>query len=83
MEVVELVLSLIIVVLSLVTFAAIHSLMASLPFKRFLMRVIGPSADRLFMPLFSFIAVLTLLPLAYLLYKYPGPFLYIIPSPWR
>ena len=83
MEVVELVLSLIIVVLSLVAFAAIHSLMASLPFKRFLMRVIGPSADRLFMPLFSFIAVLTLLPLAYLLYKYPGPFLYIIPSPWR
>lgn len=83
MEVFELVSSLIVLILSLAVFAAVHSLMASLPFKRFLMRVIGPSADRLFMPLFSFIAVITLLPLAYLLYKYPGPFLYIIPSPWR
>ena len=77
------VLSLIIVVLSLVAFAAIHSFMASLAFKRHLMKVLGPSADRSFMPLFSLSAVLTLLPLAYLLYKYPGPFLYIVPSPWR
>ena len=75
--------SLIVLFLSLAVFAAVHSLMASLPFKRFLMRVIGPSADRLFMPLFSLIAVLTLLPLMYLLYKDPGPFIYIIPSPWR
>jgi protein-S-isoprenylcysteine O-methyltransferase Ste14 len=35
------------------------------------------------MPAFSLIAVVTILPLAYLLYKNPGPFLYIIPSPWR
>ena len=35
------------------------------------------------MPVFSLIALLTILPLAYLLYKNPGPFLYIIPSPWR
>ncbi len=83
MEVFELVSSLIVLFLSLAVFAAVHSLMASLPFKRFLMRVIGPSADRLFMPLFSLIAVLTLLPLMYLLYKDPGPFIYIIPSPWR
>ncbi len=83
MEVFELVSSLIVLFLSLAAFAAIHSLMASLPFKRHLMKVLGPSADRLFMPLFSLIAVLTLLPLAYLLFKYPGPFLYIIPSPWR
>ncbi len=75
--------SLIVLFLSLAVFAAVHSLMASLPFKRFLMRVIGPSADRLFMPLFSLIAVLTLLPLMYLLYKDPGPFIYIMPSPWR
>lgn len=83
MEVFELVSSLIVLFLSLAVFAAVHSLMASLPFKRFLMRVIGPSADRLFMPLFSLIAVLTLLPLMYLLYKDPGPFIYIMPSPWR
>lgn len=73
----------IILVFCLVTFAAIHSLMASLPFKRLIVRVLGSRADILYMPVFSLIAVLTILPLAYLLYKNPGPFLYIVPSPWR
>jgi hypothetical protein len=35
------------------------------------------------MPVFSLIAVLTILTLAYLLYKNPGRVLYKIPSPWR
>jgi hypothetical protein len=35
------------------------------------------------MPVYKLIALLTILPLAYLLYKNPGPFLYIVPSPWR
>ncbi|MCG7853639.1 MAG: isoprenylcysteine carboxylmethyltransferase family protein [Methanosarcinaceae archaeon] len=72
-----------ILVLCLGAFAAIHSLMASLPFKRLIIRVLGSNADILYMPVFSLIAVLTILPLAYLLYKNPGPFLYIVPSPWR
>ncbi|MBN2487771.1 MAG: isoprenylcysteine carboxylmethyltransferase family protein [Methanosarcinaceae archaeon] len=75
--------STIILVLCLVAFAAIHSLMASLPFKRLIIRVLGSRADILYMPVFSLIAVLTILPLAYLLYKNPGPVLYIVPSPWR
>jgi protein-S-isoprenylcysteine O-methyltransferase Ste14 len=83
MEILELVSSTIILVFCLVTFAIIHSLMASLPFKRLVMRVLGSRADTLYMPVFSLIALLTILPLAYLLYKNPGPFLYIIPSPWR
>jgi protein-S-isoprenylcysteine O-methyltransferase Ste14 len=37
----------------------------------------------LYLPAFNLIAVVTILPLAYLLYRNPGPFLYIIPSPWR
>ena len=77
------VLSIIILVFCLVAFAAIHSFMASLPFKRFIMRTLGSRAEILYMPVFSLIAVLTILPLAYLLYKNPGPVLYIIPSPWR
>ena len=75
--------STVILVFCLVAFAAIHSLMASLPFKRFIMRVLGSRADILYMPVFSLISLLTILPLVYLLYKNPGPFLYIIPSPWR
>ena len=75
--------STIVLVICLVGFAAIHSLMASLPFKRLIIRVLGLRADTLYMPLFSLIALLTILPLAYLLYKNPGQVLYIVPSPWR
>jgi len=70
-------------VFSLVAFAAIHSLTASLPFKRLIMRAAGPRAEKLYLPAYSFISVLTILPLAYQLYKNPGRVLYKIPSPWR
>jgi protein-S-isoprenylcysteine O-methyltransferase Ste14 len=75
--------SVLVLVLSLVAFAAIHSLIASLRFKRLLTRILGSKTDILYLPVYSLIAVLTLLPLIYLLYKNPGPILYIIPSPWR
>ena len=75
--------STIILVFCLVSFAAIHSFMASLPFKRLIMRVLGSKADRLYMPVFSLIALLTISPLVYLLYNNSGPVLYIIPPPWR
>jgi protein-S-isoprenylcysteine O-methyltransferase Ste14 len=70
-------------VFSLVAFASIHSLTASLPFKRLIMRLAGPRAEKLYLPVYSFISVLTILPLAYQLYKNPGRVLYKIPSPWR
>jgi methanethiol S-methyltransferase len=70
-------------VFSLAAFAFIHSLTASLPFKRLLMRGLGSRAERVFMPAYSLTAVLTLLPLVYLLYKNPGRVLYKVPSPWR
>lgn len=70
-------------VFSLAAFAVIHSLTASLPFKRLLVRGMGSRADRLYLPAYSLVAVLTLLPLVYLLYKNPGQILYKIPSPWR
>jgi protein-S-isoprenylcysteine O-methyltransferase Ste14 len=83
MEIVELVSSIIILVLSLVGFAAIHSLMASLRFKRFAMQVLGPRREALYMHIFNLMAFLTISPLVYLFYKNPGPVLYIVPSPWR
>ena len=70
-------------VFSLVAFAFIHSLTASLPFKRFVMRVAGSRAETLYLPAYSLTAVLTILPLVYQLYKNPGRVLYKIPSPWR
>ena len=75
--------STIILVFCLVAFAAIHSLTASLPFKRLVMRVMGSRVEALYLPVYSLITVLTILPLVYLLYKNPGRVLYTIPSPWR
>ncbi|TGC09095.1 methyltransferase family protein [Methanolobus halotolerans] len=75
--------STIILIISLVAFAVIHSFLASLFFKRLLIRAMGSRAEKLYMPAFSLIAVITILPLVYLLYKYPGPIIYIVPSPWR
>ena len=70
-------------VFSLVAFAVIHSLTASLPFKRLVMRVAGHRAETLYLPVYSLVAVITILPLVYQLYKNPGRVLYKIPSPWR
>lgn len=70
-------------VFSLAAFAIIHSFTASLPFKRLLVHTLGARADRLYMPAYSLVAVLTILPLVYQLYKNPGRILYKIPSPWR
>ena len=77
------VLSTIISVFSLAAFAVIHSLTASLPFKRLILRIAGPRAETLYLPVYSLITVLTILPLVYLLYKNPGRILYKIRSPWR
>jgi len=78
-----LILSTIILAVNLATFAVIHSLTASLPFKRLVRRVLGSKVEALYLPVYSFISLLTLSPLAYLLYKFPGRILYRIPSPWR
>ncbi len=77
------VLSTIVLVFNLVAFATIHSLTASLPFKRLVRRVIGSKVEALYLPVYSLITLLTISPLVYLLYKYPGRVLYRIPSPWR
>ena len=77
------VLSTIILVFNLAAFASVHSLTASLPFKRFVRRVIGSKVEALYLPVYSFITLLILSPLVYLLYKFPGRILYRITSPWR
>ena len=77
------VLSTIILIFNLVAFAVIHSLTASLHFKRLVRRVLGSKVEALYLPVYSFITLLILSPLAYLLYKFPGRILYRIPSPWR
>ena len=71
-----------ILVFCLVMFAVIHSVTASLPFKRMVVRILGIRVEKSYKLVYSLIAVITISPLAYLLYNNPGPFLYIVPSPW-
>jgi methanethiol S-methyltransferase len=66
----------------LVGFAALHSLLASLPVKKMARRHFGSKVDPWYPVLFSIIAVITILPLAVMLIRSPGPVLYIVPHPW-
>jgi protein-S-isoprenylcysteine O-methyltransferase Ste14 len=72
----------IILIFCLLAFAAIHSILASLRFKRIIRKALGSRVDSLYMPVYNIIAVITLAPLVYLLYRNPGEILYVVPSPW-
>jgi protein-S-isoprenylcysteine O-methyltransferase Ste14 len=70
------------VALYLVGFAALHSLLASLPAKKMARRHFGSMVDPWYPVLFSSIAVITILPLVALLILSPSPVLYVVPPPW-
>jgi protein-S-isoprenylcysteine O-methyltransferase Ste14 len=70
------------VALYLVGFAALHSLLASLPAKKMARRHFGSMVDPWYPVLFSSIAVIAILPLVALLINSPGPVLYVVPMPW-
>ena len=66
--------------LYLVGFAALHSLLVSLPAKRIARRHFGSKVDPWYPRLFSAIAVITILPLVIMLIRSPGPVLYVVPQ---
>ena len=68
--------------LYLVGFAALHSLLASLPAKKMARRHFGSKIDSWYPVLFSTVAVITIIPLVIMLIQSPGPVLYTIPHPW-
>jgi protein-S-isoprenylcysteine O-methyltransferase Ste14 len=68
--------------LYLIGFAALHSLLASLPAKKMAKRHFGSMVDPWYTVLFSSIAVITILPLVVLLIRSPSPMLYVVPQPW-
>jgi len=75
--------SALILVVYLACFAAVHSLMASLPFKRRAAKILGSRMDPWYPAIFSAFAFVMIAPLVYLVYLFPGKVLYIVPSPWR
>ena len=68
--------------LYLVGFAALHSLLASLPVKSIARKRFGSRVDPWYPVFFSAMAAVTLLPLVALIIYRPGRLLYILPSPW-
>jgi len=68
--------------LYLIGFAALHSLLASLPAKKAAREHFGPMVDPWYPIFFSALAAVTVLPLAALLIMFPGRVLYVVPSPW-
>jgi protein-S-isoprenylcysteine O-methyltransferase Ste14 len=68
--------------LYLIGFAALHSLLASLPAKKMAKRHFGSMVDPWYTVLFSSIAFITILPLVVLLIRSPSPVLYAVPQPW-
>jgi len=68
--------------LYLVGFAALHSLLASLPVKKMARRHFGSRVDPWYPVFFSASAAITILPLVALLVRNPGAVIYVLPSPW-
>jgi protein-S-isoprenylcysteine O-methyltransferase Ste14 len=68
--------------LYLVGFAALHSLLVSLPAKKMARKRFGSRVDPWYPVFFSAIAVITILPLVIMLIQSPGPVLYAVPHPW-
>lgn len=67
----------------LLAFAAVHSLLASLQFKRIVWNIFGPKIDLKYTKFFSIFSAITSAPLILLLLLSPGRRIYVVPSPWR
>jgi protein-S-isoprenylcysteine O-methyltransferase Ste14 len=69
--------------LYLIGFAAVHSLLADTSAKRRARQAFGRRAMRWYRLFFSLFAAVTLTPLLYIFFLFPGEVLYLAPSPWR
>ena len=60
----------------------LHSLLASLGFKSLLRRLLGDGFMRFYRLLYNLLAVVSILPVLYLMVSLPGRTLYQVPTPW-
>lgn len=72
----------VIVLLGTALYGALHSLTASLAFKRLAARLMGEGYDRLYRLLYNLVGGLTFLPVLYLVARFPGEPIYAIEMPW-
>jgi protein-S-isoprenylcysteine O-methyltransferase Ste14 len=61
----------------------VHSLLASMRFKRFLRRALGDGFMKFYRLLYNLFAVISLAPVPYLMVTLPNTILYQVPAPWK
>lgn len=69
-------------ILSVVIWGVVHSIMASLGFKEFLRRTLGDGFMKFYRLLYNVFAVVSFVPILYLMVVLPDENLYQVPSPW-
>ena len=68
--------------LAVIMYAAIHSILASLPVKTWVRQRLGPKAERSYRLIYNLFAVISGLPILWLLFVLPDRPLYRFPFPW-
>ena len=69
-------------ILSLALWGLVHSLTASLSFKAFLEKILGAGVMRFYRLSYNIFALLTFLPILWLMRALPDRTLYAVPAPW-
>lgn len=70
------------IIIAVATYAAVHSLLASLGVKEWARQRFGSTADRWYRLAYNLFAVISFLPILVLLYLLPDQLIYQIPPPW-
>ena len=69
-------------VFTIALWGILHSLLASLCFKNFIRRALGARFMKLYRLLYNILAVISAVPVLYLMVSLPDQMLYRIPAPW-
>jgi protein-S-isoprenylcysteine O-methyltransferase Ste14 len=70
-------------IFTIVLWGIVHSLLASMGFKKFLRRVLGDGFMKFYRLLYNLFAVISIAPALYLMVSLPNTTLYQIPAPWK
>ena len=70
-------------IFTIALWGVVHSMFASLGFKSFLRRVLGNGFMKFYRLLYNIFAVISIMPVLYLMVSLPDKTLYQIPVPWN
>ena len=74
--------SILVLFIFLIIYSVVHSLLAGLPVKNWARQTFGPATDRWYRLFYNGFAVVTILPLFFLLAVLPDTTLYVVSAPW-